>query len=167
MKMTFYAIALIGVVGAIMPRDAIGQRPGDPALPPLNENVDSDPRFSDPSRTNIIRRQPTILQPRAALGGFDASDPTQSAPDMRLILEGEQQVRRAPLPPIEVAGKVIRADGTAKALLRVNGRYFMIATGTTFSVNTGADPVVFTVGKIDMSGIDITSKENNQQLRLP
>lgn len=174
MKTTLFAIVTIGWIGASMPNNAVGQAPGRSSVPPLNDNVDPDPRFSAPG-TNIIRRQATTLrpqttrlQPQAIGSGFDATDPTQSAPDMRRILEGDQQqVRRAPLPPIDVVGKVIRADGTAKAMLRVNERYFIISKGTSFSVNSGADPIVFTVGEIDITGVTITSMEDQQQLRLP
>ncbi|MEM6469824.1 MAG: hypothetical protein AAF802_09755 [Planctomycetota bacterium] len=99
--------------------------------------------------------------------GFDQQDPTQVAPDMRRILEGEQeQARRDPPPPIEVVGKVIARGGKAKALLRVNSRYYLVEKGTRFSLPSNLEPLIFTVSSIDATGIDIQGGEENTLQRL-
>ncbi|MCG8649373.1 MAG: hypothetical protein MI861_06050, partial [Pirellulales bacterium] len=138
------------------PEEGIG--PGQRALPP---------RTFQPDQTRLPNL-PRLAPSNAESNTFNQADPTQSAPDVRRILQGEQQqLRRDPLPPIEVVGKVIRADGSGKALLRVNERFFMVSTGTSFSVTRGIDPIVFVVGKIDADAVEIESREEKQKLRLP
>jgi len=100
-------------------------------------------------------------------GAFDQQDPTQAAPDMRRILEGEQdQIQRNPPPAIEVVGKVIGTDGSARALLRVNGRYLMVEQGTRFSVSTNVQPLVFTLKNIDAKGVELEGGEEKTVQRL-
>ncbi|MEZ6087079.1 MAG: hypothetical protein R3C05_03400 [Pirellulaceae bacterium] len=119
-----------------------------------------------------LNRLPPNNPPRTAgplpNEGFDPSDPTQSAPDVRRILEGEQeQVRREPPPAIEVVGKVIGPDGNGKALLRINERFLIVGKGSRFTVASSFQPVVYTVATIDINGVEIQGGEENQMRLLP
>lgn len=140
-------------------RQATPRKPTDPAdgrmiPPPQLQGLD------DPFRTPLPGQGMTR-------NGFDQQDPTQAAPDMRRILEGEQeQVRRDPPPPIEVVGKIIGKGGRAKALLRVSGRYYLVEQGTRFSLPSNLEPLLYTVSGIDANGIDIQGGEGNQTQRL-
>ncbi|MEM6692305.1 MAG: hypothetical protein AAF664_22940 [Planctomycetota bacterium] len=99
--------------------------------------------------------------------GFDQQDPTQAAPDMRRILEGEQQqIQRDPPPPIEVVGKVIGSRGIGKALLRVNGRFYLVEKGTRFSLPSNLEPRLYTVTSIDVKGVEIEGGEPKAVQRL-
>ncbi|MEM8669099.1 MAG: hypothetical protein AAGG48_16370 [Planctomycetota bacterium] len=107
-------------------------------------------------------------RPQQPPGNFDRSDPTQSSPDVRRILEGEQpQIRSQPLPTIQVVGKVVRADGKGKALLQVSGSYLMVTVGTPFSVPRGGDSTLFTVTNIDVESVELESRQDQLKLRLP
>ncbi|MEL6110565.1 MAG: hypothetical protein AAFU85_31545, partial [Planctomycetota bacterium] len=68
-----------------------------------------------------------------------------------------------PPPAIQVAGKVIAANGKAKALLRINQRYYMIYEGASFSVPTGPEPTVFTVTGIDAQGVTLQGEDKQSQ----
>ncbi len=137
-----------------------------PGLPP-DEVEAAPPARQRPGRVPLGNR----LQPPPAASdsdNFDQQDPTQSPPDVRRILEGEQeQVRRDPPPAIDVVGKVIGVGGTGKAMLRVNGRYFLIEQGSRFTLPTGTDPIVYNVVAIDGKGVEIQSSEDQQIKRLP
>ena len=101
---------------------------------------------------------------------FDATDPTQSAPDIRRILEGEppqQQARLDPPQPPEVVGKVIGQNGEARALLRISERYYMVEVGTRLSLPTNLEPIIYTVTTIDLDGIEITNSDGKETQRLP
>ncbi len=101
---------------------------------------------------------------------FDAMDPTQSAPDIRRILEGEppqQQARLDRPQPPEVVGKVIGQNGEVRALLRISERYYMVEVGTRLSLLTNLDPIIYTVTSIDLNGVEITNSDGKETQRLP
>jgi len=117
--------------------------------------------------TAAMAQQPGNLSPPRqsdqAGAGFDEQDPTQAAPDMRRLLEGEQeQVRREPPPAIEVVGKVIGAGGIGKALLRVNNRYYLIGKDDVVSLPTNLEPMVYTILSVGVSGVEY--RNNNDKV---
>lgn len=96
------------------------------------------------------------------------SDPTQATPDMRRILQGEQeQVRRDPPPQIEVAAKIVRAGGAGMALLKINERYLLVQSSTRFSVNVGGTPMVYEVRDISIRGVELQSVADKVLQMLP
>lgn len=168
--MMLFGVVLIGVA---MAGQARAQQPVDPfgqnnvALPPnpIFGRPVAPPRAQQNPPNAAQMNGPGVRNPQ----GLDPAsrDPTQAAPDMRRILEGEQeQVRRDPPPPIEVVGKVIGRRGIAKALLRINSRYYLVEKGTRFSLPTSLEPVVYTVSGIDAKGIEIQGGEENLTQRL-
>jgi len=138
--------------------------PSDQPGPGLNQ---FGPREVEPRSNELQNRTPRNGNALQDSNGFDQSDPTQAPPDMRRILEGEQeQVRREPPPAIEVVGKVIGADGAGKALLRINERFVIVEKGTRFTIATGGEPLVFTVSSIDTKGVEIQGGGEANQTRL-
>lgn len=143
--------------------------PADQPAPGLNQfaPANGDPQNNAPRNNNLRNRGLGNGNPAQDPNGFDQSDPTQAPPDMRRILEGEQeQVRREPPPAIEVVGKVIGADGIGKALLRINERFVIVEKGTRFTIATGLEPLVFTVSLIDTKGVEIQGTGEGNQTRL-
>lgn len=136
-----------------------GQPPRQPPQLPIPDQSPRDPFQEErPRQSN---------QPGA---GFDQQDPTQAEPDMRRILEGEQeQVRRDPPPSIEVVGKVIGARGVGKALLRINGQYRLVEKGSRFSSSSQTPPTIYTVTNVDIKGVDVEVQNGEQThtQRLP
>ena len=108
--------------------------------------LQAQPPGEEPPMPNRSLRQPPNLQlpppPRPTDPGSSlpsappSSDPTQSPPNLRNILEGEGQAntQRQQFPVLEVAGKIVSADGSASAVLRINGRYTFITKGTRLAV---------------------------------
>lgn len=159
------AISLVGQVSAQQPPAG-----GGGILPNANQLNQLGPGRLDAQRAQAF---PQNGNPGGAGGTFDETDPTQSSPDIRKLLNGDPQqpqqqaVRRDAPPPIEVVGRVIKADGTGKALLRVGGRYYLVGENTRFSLPTNLDPIVFTVTAVDATGVEIESEEEKKRQRLP
>lgn len=125
------------------------------------------PRPPAPAPGADVRRRwspPTAPDDRQ---GF--ADPTQASPDMRRILQGEQeeQVNSDPPPQIEVVAKILRRGKPGKALLKVNERYFMVEPNTRFSLSSGGEPVIYMVSDITISGVDIQSVAERKQQLIP
>lgn len=90
-----------------------------------------------------------------------SADPTQASPDVRRILEGEGSSRSAGQ-NIQVAAKIVAADGTGKALLRIGDRYLLVAEGSRFRVND----TFFTVDRIDRERIDLRNDHEPRPILL-
>jgi hypothetical protein len=124
------------------------------------------PRPPAPAPGADVRRRWSPTEPDDRQG---VVDPTQASPDMRRILQGEQeeQVNREPPPQIEVVAKILRRGKPGKALLKVNEKYFTVEPNTRFSLSSGGEPVLYMVSDISINGVELQSVAERKQQLIP